>query len=46
MVEYLELVKNNPYPAKVRSVVEEEIERYNSIQENSSESGVIKQYLD
>lgn len=44
--KYLERLEKDPYPNYVKKVVQEEIERYESMPSNSSEANIIKQYVD
>lgn len=44
--KYLERLEKFPYPSYVKKVVQEEIERYDSMPSNSSEANIIKQYVD
>ena len=44
--KYLERIEKNPYPNYVKKVVQEEIERYESMPSNSNEANIIKQYVD
>ncbi len=46
MGKYLEKIEKDPYPNYVKKVVQEEIERYESMPSNSSEANIIKQYVD
>jgi ATP-dependent Lon protease len=46
MRKYLERLEKEPYPDYVKKVVQEEIERYESMPGNSSEANIIKQYVE
>lgn len=46
MNKYLDRLEKFPYPDYVKKVVQEEIERYDSMPSNSSEANIIKQYVD
>jgi|SRR6185369_7553908 len=46
MSRYLERLEKFPYPSYVKKVIQEEIERYDSMPNNSSEANIIKQYVD
>lgn len=46
MSKFLERLEKNPYPNYVKKIVQEEIERYESIPSHSSEANIIKQYVD
>lgn len=43
---YLEKLKEGEYPANVKRVIQQEIERYETMPSNFSEVNIIKQYID
>src|SRR4051794_6240061 len=45
MGKYLKRLDKEPYPNYVKKIVQEEIERYESMPSNSSEANIIKVYV-